>query len=266
MEQSKMLEMLKCKDEAGILEFLDVNGKLMTLSYSAEFLNKRAYLTIDTAGNIKRKRGSMALPIFAFLNDKNSLVKELLNSSDSKERQKIDKIERFSSMEIEKVKSNLIKTLFNGNLEFSKKYGKELFLRDRESFFKIVSNFALIGNLNSLKPLFVLSIKKLLTEYDENIFYNFISYMTKYRDDLSTYEEADIPSKSLEELKKIVKTDEKLLNSIEGLGVLSSIKVLEEIDVDNREKVIRKLEVEIEKCRNYTQLSENESKLLEFFL
>ena len=47
--------------------------------------------------------------------------------------EKISDINRLSNIEVSKLKEKLMKTLVNGNLDFSKKYGKELFLRDREA-------------------------------------------------------------------------------------------------------------------------------------
>ena len=171
--QCDMLNIIKEKKASELFNLLESQGKIEVLSECAQFLDKRAYITIDTNGNLKRKKGSIALPVIAFLNDNNLFVEELLYSCDIKERQNLDKIERYSSLDIEKVKTNYIKTLFNGNLEFAKRYGKELFLRDRKEFFKISSNFALIGT-NNIKPLMVLALNKLMSEYNENIFYIFI--------------------------------------------------------------------------------------------
>ena len=173
--QYNMLDIIREKDEKNLRSYLKESGKIEVLSECAQFLDKRSYLTIDTKGDIKRKKGNLALPVFSFLKTEDDYVEVLLNSCDIKERQNLDKIERYSNLDIEKVKLNYIKTLFNGNLEFSKRYGKELFLRDRETFFKISSNFALIGDDN-IKPLMVLSLKELMKEYNENIFYIFISF------------------------------------------------------------------------------------------
>lgn len=47
------------------------------------------------------------------------------------------------------------------------------FLRDREEFYKTVLEFSLLGDAKSLKPLLVLSFKKLFEnkEYEENVFF-----------------------------------------------------------------------------------------------
>lgn len=242
-------------------------GKLRLLSECAQFLDKRAFTTIDLQGNIKRKINNFILPTFAFFNDETLLIDEIFKACDLKEKQNLDKIERFSSLDIEKVKFNFIKTLFNGNLEFSKKYGKELFLRDRESFFKTISNFALIGN-SSDKPLMVLALKKLMTSYDDNIFYLFIAYMTKYRDNTDIYENIVVENKdlSIEDLKITLKNNSSLLNSLEGLKLLTTLTLLEEIEVDNRERALEKINFEITNIKNYTPLNFVEKELLKIFL
>lgn len=263
--QFDMLNIIKEKREQELISLLDEFGKIEVLSESAQFLDKRAYITIDILGNLKRKRGNLTLPIFAFLDGSKILVEEILTSADIKERQNFDKIDRFSSLDIEKVKINFIKTLFNGNIEFSKKYGKELFLRDRDNFYKIVSNFALIGS-GSVKPLMVLSLKKLMKEYNENIFHLFIAFMTKNRDNTCIYEGVQDCNLTTKELKESLKSHTELLNSYEGLGILSSLTLLDNIEVDNRNRVLGKLKFEIENTKSYTPLSEIEKNLLEIFL
>ena len=263
--QSDMLNIIKERDEQKIFNLLEEGGKVEVLSECAQFLDRRSYLTINTKGELKRKKGSFALPVFAFLEEKDSYVEELLYSCDIKERQNLDKIERYSSLDIEKVKLNYIKTLFNGNLEFSKRYGKELFLRAREDFFKISSNFALVGNGN-IKPLMVLALKKLMTEYNENIFYIFISYMTKFRDSTDCYEKASNYDGNSEELKKSLISNKELLESLEGLELMSALKLIEEIEIDNRERALGKIKYLIENIKEYTPLREVEKKVLKIFL
>lgn len=259
-----ILNIIKERKADELFSLFENYGKIEVLSEFAQFLDKRAYITIDTDGNLKRKRGSVALPVIAFLDNNKVFVEELFHSCDIRERQNLDKIERYSNLDIEKVKVNYVKTLFNGNLEFSKRYGKELFLRDRESFFKISANFALIGDDN-IKSLMVLALKKLMTEYNENIFYIFIQYMTKYRDNTEIYEKVS-EFDSIEELKSLLKNNKNLLESFEGLQILSSLKLVEEIEIDNRNRVLGKLKYLIENKKEYTELREIEKKLLEIFL
>lgn len=263
--QYNILDIIKEKDEKNLRNYLKESGKKKVLSESAQLLDKRAYLTIDTKGVIRRKKVNFTLPVFSFLETEDDYIEELLNSCDIRERQNLDKIERYSNLDIERVKLNYIKTLFNGNLEFSKRYGKELFLRDRETFFKLSSNFALIGDDN-IKPLMVLSLKELMKEYDENIFYIFISYMTKLRDNTVLYEIAENYSGSIEMLKTNLLSNKMLLNSLEGLQILTSLKLLDIIEIDNKEKVLGKLKHMIDNTKSYTPLREIEKRLLNVFL
>ncbi len=265
--QCDMLNILKEKEEKSLITLLNEYGKIEVLSEAAQFLDKRSYLTIDILGNLKRKKGNLTLPIFTFFDDNKLFSQEILNSCDIRERQKFDKIERFSSLDLEKVKLNFIKTLFNGNIEFSKKYGKELFLRTNSEFFKVVSNFSLVGDSTNVKPLMVLALKKLMKDnYDENIFHLFISYMTKYRDNTAIYENVQEYTGDTESLRKSLKENTQLLNSFEGLGILSALKLIDEIRVDNRAQALGKIRFEIENLKNYTPLNEIEKRLLEIFL
>jgi len=118
--QCDMLNIIKEKKASELFNLLESQGKIEVLSECAQFLDKRAYITIDTNGNLKRKKGSIALPVIAFLNDNNLFVEELLYSCDIKERQNLDKIERYSSLDIEKVKTNYIKTLLMEILNLQK--------------------------------------------------------------------------------------------------------------------------------------------------
>ena len=79
------------------------------------------------------------------------------------------------------------------NLDFSKIFAKELFLRDKKSFFEVLYNFSLMGNPNDLKLFFVYVLENIFNkiEYDENIFYIFIAYLTKQRDNFEVYLEAN---------------------------------------------------------------------------
>ena len=102
------------------------------------------------------------------------------------------------------MKKNLMKTLISMNLDFSKIFAKELFLRDRKSFFEVLYNFSLMGNPNDLKLFFVYVLENIFNkiEYDENIFYIFIAYLTKQRDNFEIYlETKDIEKIDLNGLK-----------------------------------------------------------------
>ena len=86
-----------------------------------------------------------------------------------------------------------MKTLVNSHLDFSKTFAKELFLRDKKAFFETMYNFSLMGNPKDLKLFFVYALEEIFSiiNYDENIFYIIITYLTKFRDDYSIYMEVD---------------------------------------------------------------------------
>ena len=124
MKNFDILTLINENDKNTITEMIEKEGKFKTLSSFSQILDKRAYVTIDTLGNIKRKNGSMALPMFAFFDESSVLADVILKYSDLKERQIIDKIERFSNTDTKKVRENLVKTIFNGNLDFAKNMEK----------------------------------------------------------------------------------------------------------------------------------------------
>jgi len=117
------------------------------------------------------------------------LADYLFKYSYAEEKQNIKKIDRASNLDVETLKKNLMKTLTNSHLDFSKIFAKELFLRDKKAFFELMYNFSFMGNPKDLKVLFVYALEEIFNQinYDENIFYTIIAYLTKFRDDYSIY-------------------------------------------------------------------------------
>lgn len=269
MSSDKILTIIKEKNKKEIIHMLETAGKIKTLSFFAEVLNKRAYFTLNNEGTIKRNELNFILPIFAFYDNLDYLADSIINFSDLKEREKISDIGRFSNIEIPKLKEKLIKTLSNGNLDFSKKYGKELFLRDREEFYKTILEFSFLGDMKSLKPLLILSFKKLFEnkEYEENIFFLLISFITKYRDNFYFYENCKKDNTiKLENLKENVISNKELFESREGLEILSTLKALEMYNFENLDKFLSKIADEIKMIKNLTALDETIKKLSASFL
>ena len=268
MENLDILTMVNRNEKNEILNLIQEDGKLKTLSLFAQILDKRAYVTIDSNGNLKRKEGSMILPIFAFFNDNEFLADSILKYADLKERQILDKIERFSNIDMDKVKENLMKTMFNGNIDFAKKYGKELFLRDKEAFFNLLGSFVTIGNSDSLKGLFLVAFDKLMEEceYEGNVFYLLMAYITKFRDNTSNYENSQIGEYKPEDIKKMIIDKKEVLNSTLGLGILANLRIVEKFNLPNRAKILSKLAFEIENYQNLMPLSEEQKQILELFL
>ena len=263
----KMISIIKENDKSYLLSLLEESGKVKTLSAFAPVLDKRAYFTINESGELKRKNNNLIIPFFAYCNDNELLAENIFEKADLKERCKIGKVNRFSNVDEKKLKENLLKTLTNGGLEFSLKYGKELFLRNRDEFFKTVLLFSLMGDLKSLKPLVVLSFKKLMEnqEYDENLFYLLISFLTKYRDNFYFYENAEIEEDNSFNLKEFLLANENILNSREGLGAISSLKALEELEKNYQNKFIQKIKNELITLKKVTSLNSTEKYLLSIF-
>lgn len=269
MSKDIMLTVIKNKDKESIINMIETEGKIETLSAFAEVLDRRAYFTVNSQGDIKRKEINLAIPVFAFSEEVELLAQTIIELSDLKERNKISTINRFSNLEVTKLKENLMKTMVNGNLEFSKKYGKELFLRNRDEFFKTTTQFALMGNMKSLKPLMVLAFKKLMEnrEYNENIFYLMIAFLTKYRDEFSFYESIQYENiESIENIKEIIINNIELLKSREGLEALSSLAAIEILGTEKKDKFLFKIKKELEGIKKFTPLSQTEKHLLSFLL
>lgn len=181
--------------------------RIEKIKENSEILDKRSYLTVTKDCEIKRKEMNFIIPVAVFCNS-DELFNEILEKESNKvEREKKKKIDRFSNLEIEKVKENFIKLVIKGELEFSKKYGKELALRDKELFIKTLFDLSLMDNLEYNKPLMALAMERILREigWIDEIGGLVISYFSKQRFDLSEIEKAkevqedfDIESETLE--------------------------------------------------------------------
>ncbi|MDR3259212.1 MAG: hypothetical protein LBT51_06305 [Fusobacteriaceae bacterium] len=259
-KNEEMLNIIRGKDKEVFISLIAKFGKLEILNNFAEFLNKRSFFSVDIYGNIKRKSLNYAFPIFSFFNDENLLAESLLELAAPEERQKIYKIDRFSNVDLEIVKINFIKTMANGNLEFAKRYGKELFLRDKNEFFKVIANFSLAGNISSLKSLMVLSFAEIIKSneksFNDNIFYIFMSYMCKYRDNFyendKNYEidmdsDADI---SIDELFENLDIDKKDLMKKNELEILSYLMLMKKLNI-KESKFINIAKYEVEKYNEF---------------
>ncbi|MGL4393450.1 MAG: hypothetical protein ACRCSK_08490 [Fusobacteriaceae bacterium] len=209
------------------------------LTNFAEYFDERVYFSVDTK-NIRRKKMKLVIPAVAFIDDKNILSKVMEQCADKVERKILDKkISRLSNIEISVLEEKFIKLYAKENFEFALKYGNELFLRDKNKFIKIISSFVLIDNIFSQKSLMLLSFMN-LPKITCEIFYLFMSYMIKARADFSDWEnyerknfEKNSGQNNLENLRAKILEEKELLNSYEGLAVLSYfclLKTLEEKD------------------------------------
>ena len=193
MKKDSKVEFLREKNLEKAIELIKEKGKFAILSEYSTFFDMRTYFKVNEDGDITQKSYNPITLLYLFCDDEKKLAEYLFKYSYPEEKQNIKKIDRASNLDIETLKKNLMKTLTNSNLDFSKIFAKELFLRDRKAFFETMYNFALMGNPKDLKLFFVYALEEIFSKiaYDENIFYTIIAYLTKFRDDYSTYIETN---------------------------------------------------------------------------
>ena len=192
MKKDSKVEFLREKNLEKAIELIKEKGKFAILSEYSTFFDMRTYFKVNEDGDITQKPYNPITLLYLFCDDEKKLAEYLFKYSYPEEKQNIKKIDRASNLDIESLKKNLIKTLVNSHLDFSKTFAKELFLRDKKAFFETMYSFALMGNPKDLKLFFVYALEEIFSKivYDENIFYTIIAYLTKFRDDYSTYMEA----------------------------------------------------------------------------
>lgn len=193
MKKDSKVEFLREKNLEKTIELIKEKRKFTILSEYSSFFDMRTYFKVNEDGDISQKSYNPITLLYLFCDDEENLAEYLFKYSYPEEKQNIKKIDRASNLDIETLKRNLMKTLVNSHLEFSKTFAKELFLRDKKSFFETTYNFSLMGNPKDLKLFFVYALEKIFSKinYDENIFYIIIAYLTKFRDDYSIYMEVD---------------------------------------------------------------------------
>ena len=192
MKKDTKVEFLREKNLEKAIELIKEKGKFTILSEYSSFFDMRTYFKVNEDGDISQKTYNPITLLYLFCDDEKNSAEYLFKYSYPEEKQNIKKIDRASNLDIETLKKNLMKTLINSHLDFSKTFAKELFLRDKKSFFEVMYNFSLMGNPKDLKLFFVYALEEIFSiiNYDENIFYIIIAYLTKFRDDYSTYMEA----------------------------------------------------------------------------
>ena len=192
MKKDSKVEFLREKNLEKAIELIKEKGKFTILSEYSSFFDMRTYFKVNEDGDISQKTYNPITLLYLFCDDEKNLAEYLFKYSYPEEKQNIKKIDRTSNLDIETLKKNLMKTLVNSHLDFSKTFAKELFLRDKKSFFEVMYSISLMGNPKDLKLFFVYALEEIFSKinYDENIFYIIIAYLTKFRDNYSTYMEA----------------------------------------------------------------------------
>ena len=193
MKKDSKVEFLREKNLEKAIELIKEKGKFAVLSEYSAFFDMRTYFKVNEDGDITQKSYNPITLLYLFCDDEKNLAEYLFKYSYPEEKQNIKKIDRATNLDIETLKKNLIKTLVNSHLDFSKTFAKELFLRDKKAFFETAYNFALMGNPKDLKLFFVYALEEIFSKiaYDENIFYTIIAYLTKFRDNYSIYMEVN---------------------------------------------------------------------------
>ena len=193
MKKDSKVEFLREKNFEKTIELIKEKGKFTVLSEYSSFFDMRTYFKVNEDGDIFQKSYNPITLLYLFCNNEKNLAEYLFKYSYPEEKQNIKKIDRASNLTIEVLKKNLMKTLINSHLDFSKTFAKELFLRDKKSFFEVMYSFSLMGNPKDLKLFFVYALEEIFSQinYNENIFYTIIAYLTKFKDDYSTYMEVD---------------------------------------------------------------------------
>ena len=193
MKKDSKVEFLREKNFEKTIELIKEKGKFTILSEYSSFFDMRTYFKVNEDGDIFQKSYNPITLLYLFCNNEKNLAEYLFKYSYPEEKQNIKKIDRASNLDIETLKKNLMKTLINSHLDFSKTFAKELFLRDKKSFFEVMYSFSLMGNPKDLKLFFVYTLEEIFSKinYDENIFYIIIAYLTKFRDDYSIYMEVN---------------------------------------------------------------------------
>ena len=193
MKKDSKVEFLREKNLEKAIELIKEKGKFTVLSEYSAFFDMRTYFKVNEDGDIFQKSYNPITLLYLFCDDEENLAEYLFKYSYPEEKQNIKKIDRASNLDIESLKKNLIKTLVNSHLDFSKTFAKEFFLRDKKAFFETMYNFALMGNPKDLKLFFVYALEEIFSKivYDENIFYTIIAYLTKFRDNYSIYMEVN---------------------------------------------------------------------------
>ena len=193
MKKDSKVEFLRKKNLEKAIELIKEKGKFAVLSEYSAFFDMRTYFKVNEDGDIFQKSYNPITLLYLFCDDEKNLAEYLFKYSYPEEKQNIKKIDRATNLDIETLKKNLIKTLVNSHLDFSKTFAKELFLRDKKAFFETVYNFALMGNPKDLKLFFVYALEEIFSKinYNENIFYTIIAYLTKFRDNYSIYMEVN---------------------------------------------------------------------------
>ncbi len=239
MEVINLIEAIKDDRGEVFREMVSEEGVRKSLSSLSEIIGCRAYFTIDGEGNIGRKPMNYALPLGAFSRNQEKLGDMFFELANPVERVKHKKIERLSREDLGKLNKNFFKIVAGGNVDFAKRYAKELYMRDREGFFKKLFHYTLMEEIDSQKALMALALKELIwDEYDDNIMNAGMTYLAAVRSDFHVYEEVKGESGTSKEEVLAAAEDLRAGKSKEELNLLAYLRVLGEYTYTNEGKFI----------------------------
>ena len=124
MRKDTKLEFLREKNLDKAIELIKEKGKFAILSEYSIFFDMRTYFKVNEDGDIFQKSYNPIILLYLFCNVEKKLAEYLFKYSYPEEKQNIKKIDRASNLDIETLKKNLMKTLTNSNLDFSKIFSK----------------------------------------------------------------------------------------------------------------------------------------------
>lgn len=235
MKKDDKVEFLNNKDFEQLKKMINEKGKYNILSYFSNFYDRRTYLKVNDLGDIEFRAYNPIVILFAFSNEIENLANYVFKYSYKQEKQILKKIDRMTNLTIPDLRLKLMKTLISGNLNFSKIFAKELYLRSKRDFFEVLYNFSFMGNPKHIKILYVYALEKIFSEinYDENILFVVISYLTKLRDDFSKCVEIVENKLDIESLK------EKFSENIDKkIYLIICSLIFEKYDLKNKDKFI----------------------------
>ena len=240
--------------EKNIDKFYEIyltGGKLKLIEALAEGLGKRSYFTIDCDGMIKRKTMNHALPLITTINNDNykEIIETLLDEMvDLTQREKIKKIERLSKYSMDTLTNNFNKIMASGDKIFGLKYGKELFLRDRQLFFKMLFDYVLLEDIDSEKSTMAWSLYKLMKEmkdhdFSDEVFYVGMSYILQRRSEFNDFQRVSSTSFTPTPKVEVIAVSK----TIDSLAISSYGKILNEFTYKKEDIYTEILK---EKCKN----------------
>lgn len=243
-----ILEAIRGKDYDFFYKIYDNNGLIALTDTFSEFINKRSYFTIDENGVIKRKVMNFALPLLSALKDNpentENVIRILVDKlCEPAEKIKLKKIDRMSNKPMVSLIKNYYKLLANSNDIFSVKYSKELMLRDKSQFLKLLFSYVLMEDISSQKQIMAYSLENFLAgdfgkDDLDKVLQVALLYISSKKSSFGCYENSSRSSITKKELaEKIIENISKL-KSPEGLNLLIYIYILNKYDYKNEDKFI----------------------------